>query len=154
MDPGSLTLGVLGVLPLISIALKTYSNVRTTFTTYRHYSRAMKRLSSKVGAEKQLFVNHTEMLVKIAVKEEDIVLAMVKNEADSRWRDQETENRIRQRLSDNYKACRDVFEEIISTLSEIESEMKLMSSDLRVRKLEVRSYKISLYQPTILETHI
>lgn len=140
MDPGSLALGVLGVLPLISMALKTYRNVRTTFKTYRQYSREMKRLSNKVGAARQLFVNHSEVFVKIAMREEEIVVAMVKNEADSRWDDTEAENKIRQKLSDNYKACRDVFEEIITTLSEIRNELKEMGSVLRPRKLEVRFY--------------
>jgi hypothetical protein len=138
MDPGSLTLGILGVLPLISMALKGYRSVRTTFASYCQYSREMARISKRMKAEKQLFLNYSRILVINAAREEKIVLAMIEDEADVRWTDPGLENKIRQRLSANYEACRDVVEEIVTTLSELETAMKLFEPVLNVRKLEVR----------------
>lgn len=137
-DPVSVTLGVLGVLPLISMALKTYRDVRAKFNTLRSYSQETKRLSTKLAVEKQLFTNHCGLLVTTAIREEDIVIAMMNDHASARWHDQDLEARIRKRLQDNYKTCRNVVELIICTLSKVEKES--FFDVLTLQKLEVRSH--------------
>lgn len=124
-DPLSITLGVVGVLPVIANVLKAYGCVRATFRTFRQFSREMKRLSTQLGVQKQLFSNHCDLLLISIINEKDIVTTMIDHYGDARWHDDDLEVQTRKRLRNNYDICRDVVEEIVSTLSKLEKELEV-----------------------------
>jgi hypothetical protein len=116
-DPASL---VFGILPLVAGALKAYRSAYSKFKTFRHYSREVKRLLTKIDAQKQIFQNETHRLLRVVVREKDIVSAMAADYIADGWSDPDLEERLRGRLRDSYECCQNLVEEITLTLSQLE----------------------------------
>jgi hypothetical protein len=116
-DPASL---VLGILPIVAGALKAYRSAYCKFKTFRHYNREVKRLITKIDAQKQIFKNEAHRLLRVVVQEKDLVNAMAADYKAEGWFDPDLEERLRDSLRDNYKCCRNLVEEITITLSELE----------------------------------
>jgi hypothetical protein len=119
-DPVSL---VLGILPIVAGALKAYRSAYSKFKTFRHYNREVKRLLTKVDAQRQIFKNETHRLLRAVIQEKEIVNAMAADYKDDGWYDLNHEERFRNNLKDNYECCRALVEEITLTLAELEDEL-------------------------------
>jgi hypothetical protein len=124
-DPASL---VLGILPLIVSALTAYRSTYSKFKIFQNYSREVKRLLTKVEAQKQIFKNESQRLLRVAVRERHIINAMAADYRDDGWSHPEMEKRIREGLRDNYDCCRNIVEEITLTLSELEDGLSVFRS--------------------------
>jgi hypothetical protein len=118
MEPVSLALGVL---PVVGGAVKMCKVVRKKLKVFRHYSRELRRVQKRVGRQSQVFTNEVHLLLRPSLRDEDIVELMLKDENHPKWTSQELEDGMRRSLGDNYSSCREIIEEIGTTLAGLQS---------------------------------
>ena len=124
-DPASL---LFGILPIVAGALKAYRSAYSKFKTFQNYNREVKRLLTKVDAQKQIFRNESYRLLRVVVREKDIISAMAADYKDDGWHDPNLEERLRENLKDNYECCRNLVEETVLTLAELEEGLAVFRS--------------------------
>ncbi|RBR18564.1 uncharacterized protein FIESC28_06019 [Fusarium coffeatum] len=118
MEPVSLALGVL---PIVGGAVKTCKVVRKKLKIFRHYSRELRRVQKRVSRQSQVFTNEVHLLLRPCLNEEDVVELMLKDESHPKWASKELENGMRRSLGESYSSCREIIEDIGSTMESLQS---------------------------------
>ena len=83
MDPVSLTLGIL---PMVGNAVNVYKSVRAKFKIFCHYSAEVERIRKKFGAQRDYFLNEVELVLRLALQDQDVIKDMIKDPAHDQWR--------------------------------------------------------------------
>ncbi|EKJ76848.1 hypothetical protein FPSE_03034 [Fusarium pseudograminearum CS3096] len=118
MEPVSLAFGVL---PVVGEAVKTCKVVRRKLKLFRHYSRELRRVQKRVGRQSRVFSNEIHLLLRPSLQDEDVVEVMLKDQDHPKWTSQDLEDGMRNSLGDNYTSCREIIEDIGSTLTSLQS---------------------------------
>ncbi|KAH7191984.1 uncharacterized protein B0J16DRAFT_52428 [Fusarium flagelliforme] len=118
MEPVSLALGVL---PIVGGAVKTCKVVRKKLKIFRHYSRELRRVQKRVSRQSQVFTNELHLLLRPCVNDEDVVESMLKDERHPKWSSKELEDGMRRSLGESYSSCRELIEDIGSTMADLQS---------------------------------
>ncbi|KAI1056420.1 hypothetical protein LB507_001650, partial [Fusarium sp. FIESC RH6] len=118
MEPVSLALGVL---PIVGGVVKTCKVVRKKLKIFRHYSRELRRVQRRVSRQSQVFTNEVHLLLRPCLHDEDVVELMLKDESHPKWASKELEDGMRRSLGESYSSCRELIEDIGSTMTDLQS---------------------------------
>lgn len=142
MEPLSLAFGVL---PVVGEAVKTCRVVRRKLKLFRHYSRELRRVQKRVGRQSQVFSNEIHLLLRPSLQDDDLVEVMLKDQDHPKWTRQDLEDGMRNSLGDNYTSCREIIEDIGSTLSSLQSVFDCFDQALDKRDEVSRHNQLSRY---------
>ncbi|KAH7116725.1 hypothetical protein B0J11DRAFT_442323 [Dendryphion nanum] len=113
----------LGVLPLLIEAVKSYSSVSASLSTFRHYSREVKTVQRQLKVHHRIFLNECRLLLRL-VEDEQGAKDMLDNELDDRWTDKRLNSRFRGVLKENFELCKIIVEACKEILDEIWDELR------------------------------
>lgn len=118
-----LALGVMGVIPLLGIAYKSYRSVYTTLKAFRHSSNDLENIHKRLKLSRDYFQLECCLLLRFALDEESID-AMRADLNHANWSTLDLESRLRSSLSSGYETCEVLAESINRSLKQFEEEMR------------------------------
>lgn len=125
-----------GVLPILFEVVKSYSIIRDKIRTFRRCNQELEDVFVEFKAIRVIFLNEVRLLLRSTQNKKQAKLDLEECN-NRRWANQETEDRFRAVLQDNYDACREIIQHISRFLEEIASELENFDPFLS-QKLPVR----------------
>lgn len=99
-----LALGIAGVVPLVSCAIKVYKEVNSKLKLFCHGSKEVKRIRKVFGVQSQVFANECRLWLAFVEEDDDVASEMASDPEHSSWDDPRLNAFLRCRLGDNYDA--------------------------------------------------
>ncbi|EMD92419.1 hypothetical protein COCC4DRAFT_162540 [Bipolaris maydis ATCC 48331] len=112
-----------GVLPILFEVVKSYSIIRDKIRTFRRCNQELEDVFVEFKAIRVIFFNEVRLLLRSMEIKKQVKLDLEECN-NRRWANQETEDRFRAVLQDNYDACREIIQHISRYLEEIASELE------------------------------
>jgi hypothetical protein len=120
-DPISITIGVI---PLVGIAIKSYSAVYSKLKIFRHYSAKVSRVQKKFKFQRRIFENECHLLLRFAIEDDDIIASMKTDPTHECWRKINLDEKLRSRLDENYESCAEIVKDIHKAVNDFEEELR------------------------------
>ncbi|PVH71685.1 hypothetical protein DL98DRAFT_503310 [Cadophora sp. DSE1049] len=120
-DPASLALGVI---PLVGVVIKSYKEVYSKLKTFRHCSSTVQRVQKKLKFQRRVFENECHLLLRFVLDDDSVVADMKSDSDHDNWKDKGLDRQMRERLSQNYKACLQIVEDIRSAIEGMAEELR------------------------------
>ncbi|KAF2005194.1 hypothetical protein P154DRAFT_354315 [Amniculicola lignicola CBS 123094] len=132
---------VFGIIPLLIETLKSYSKVSSSFHTFRHWSKEVKKLQIQLKVHHGIFCNECRLLLRL-VEGEKGANDMMDDESDQRWKSKEVNERMSKVLKNNLELCQSIIEASKDTVDELNEELKRFEV-FYDQKLEHESIKVA-----------
>lgn len=132
MDPVSLTLGIL---PPIGGGIGIYKTCAKKFKVFYHFSREVDRIRKQLNLQRQIFLNENRLILRLAIRDEETIEEMLCGRSKD-WSNAEIETALQGCLKDNYDSCRDLFEEIATSIEDLQKELDCFN-DLAAKRNKV-----------------
>ncbi|KAH7145485.1 hypothetical protein B0J13DRAFT_553569 [Dactylonectria estremocensis] len=116
-----LALGILGVVPLIGVAIKSFRHVSSTLRDFRHYSSKVERIRKRLKLQRQTFTNECNILLRLVLDDDDTVSAMVSNSEHKNWTNLQLDGDLRAQFGESYEAWFDLVQEICDRIAEVDN---------------------------------
>jgi tRNA G26 N,N-dimethylase Trm1 len=144
----TITLGVLGVLPLVISAAEHYNECHQAFVRYRKFAAEVDRFQQHLKIQKTVFRNQCRILLGnvTTVSQQDAASSMLGEPSHPLWADPETEQQVVDYLKDSREACLTVIELIESRLECVEKESHSLGAIVDEKQGVGRSYFSKLGQ--------
>ncbi|KAI9686883.1 MAG: hypothetical protein M1822_002636 [Bathelium mastoideum] len=122
---------VLGVLPLIVEAVKSYKATYEKVKIFQHYSREVSlfhtlriyRVQNLLSAQKQVFFNEYLLLLGMVVQDDYKLHALIEDGSDYISEDQALDLRLLRCLGNNHETCRNIIDDILDSLDQIQRKL-------------------------------
>ncbi|KAK2018381.1 hypothetical protein LZ32DRAFT_599807 [Colletotrichum eremochloae] len=118
-----LALGVLGVVPLIGGAIKTYKQVHGKLKLFRHCSKEVKKVQKVLGVQRQVFANECRLWLRFIQEDDEVASAMASDAEHDGWDDAHLEAALQSRLKDNYETWLEICRDISGRIKELEANL-------------------------------
>ncbi|PTB64676.1 hypothetical protein BBK36DRAFT_140979 [Trichoderma citrinoviride] len=109
MDPIYQTLGIL---PTIGNAIDVYKSIRVKFKIFCHYSAEVERIRKRFGAQRDFFLNEVELVLRLALQDQDIIKDMIKDPAHNQWEANSLQEKLESVLGRNARSMTDIVNDI------------------------------------------
>lgn len=123
-DMAELALGVMGVIPLLGAAYKSYRSVYSTLKAYKHSSRDLSNISKRFRLAKSYFQHECCLLLRFALDEESIK-AMRADLDHENWSTPDLEAQLQESLASGYASCELLADGINESLKKFGDELQL-----------------------------
>ncbi|KAH6605322.1 hypothetical protein Trco_007029 [Trichoderma cornu-damae] len=114
MDPVSLTLAIL---PLVGTAISVYKSVRSKFKIFCHYSAEVERIWKLFRGQHGYFLNEVELVLRLVLRDQAIVEAMMKDPTHVQWRADGLEKELGALFGRNLLLLEDVLHDINESIA-------------------------------------
>lgn len=142
---------VVGILPLLIEAVKSYSTISRGFRTFRHYSKEIKTFSVQLKVQNGIFLNEIRLLLRL-IEEEDAVEEMLKSEDDHRWYSKRLNEKLRDRLQHGLELCQTIIKDTADIIKELKIEVRKYE-DLLQDDYQVCARRYSSETPQLTPSH-
>ncbi|KAH6892035.1 hypothetical protein B0T10DRAFT_283521 [Thelonectria olida] len=117
-----LALGVLGIVPLVGVAIKSYKTLTSKLRAFRHCSSTVHRVYKKLRVQRRIFKNECHLLLRHGVDDEAAIRDLMSDFDHRGWNNQDWEKHLRVSLKENYDECAEHVRDIIETIRRLEAE--------------------------------
>lgn len=114
---------VFGVLPILIEAVKVYSDVASSFHTFRHYSKEVRTVQIQFKCHHGIFINECRLLLSL-IEDERGAKDMLDDGADQRWTSKQMNDKLNEVLKDNFDLCRSIIEASKEIVDGIREDLK------------------------------
>ncbi|KAJ4333401.1 hypothetical protein N0V95_009427 [Ascochyta clinopodiicola] len=114
---------VIGVLPILVEAVKSYTTIYRGFQTFRHYSKEVKTFSVQLKTQKGIFCNEIRLLLRL-VEDAKIVDEMIGDAGDCRWGSKQLNDRLSEILQHDFESYKDTIEETVEIVEHLKLEVE------------------------------
>ncbi|KZM18912.1 hypothetical protein ST47_g9943 [Ascochyta rabiei] len=114
---------VIGVLPILVEAVKSYTTIYQGFQTFRHYSKEVRTFSVQLKTQKGIFSNEIRLLLRL-VEDAKIVNEMIEDASDSRWASKQLNDRLCEILQHDFELYKDTIEETVRIVEQLKLEVE------------------------------
>lgn len=119
MDPGSISLGVAGVIPVIAQAIKAFQILKTRIHTARKCGEKLKDLKFDIEVQEHRLFNECVLLLHASGQSQTDTDQMIKNLGDDRWEDNSLDARLQEKLKRSYNICSRLIERMNNDLQSL-----------------------------------
>ncbi|KAF2792303.1 hypothetical protein K505DRAFT_55457 [Melanomma pulvis-pyrius CBS 109.77] len=114
---------VFGVLPILIEAIKAYSDVASSFHTFRHYSKEVRTVQIQFKCHHGIFINECRLLLSL-IEDERGAKDMLDDGSDHRWTSKQMNDKLNEVLKDNFDLCRSIIEASKEIVDGIREDLK------------------------------
>jgi hypothetical protein len=115
---------VLGTIPLILAGLEFYAKGIAVTKRYWRYREEIRGLIVQLSTEQQLYVNTITTLL-IGIVEQDDMPILLDDPCGSRWKDEEFERKLKQRLDTSYETYIQTIDQFHQTVNMFREQLRL-----------------------------
>jgi hypothetical protein len=118
-----LALGVLGVVPLIGVTIKSYQQLSSKAKTFRHCSSAVLRLYKQLRIQRRIFENECQLLLHNSLRNDPAVEEMMADPDNSAWKGRSRDKELKAALKNNYDSCVGLIEDINEAIQHLRNAL-------------------------------
>ncbi|CAH0045314.1 unnamed protein product [Clonostachys solani] len=136
---------VVGIVPLVALAIKAYRDVSSKIKTYRHYSKMIRHIGKKFKAQRRIFENECELILRHCLDDDATVEAMISNLQHEGWdkNELELEQNNRNITEKNHDNCVEQIKDIVEAVQQLETQLDYFSI-AKSKQKESESFKDTL----------
>jgi hypothetical protein len=140
---------VIGVLPILVEAVKSYTTIYRGFQTFRHYSKEVRTFSVQLKTQKGIFCNEIRLLLRL-VENAKVVDEMIEDAGDSRWASKQLNDRLSAILQHDFELYKNTIEETVEIVEQLKLEVEkydVLLADKAQVSIPLVFKALSFYKP-------
>ncbi|KAF3066081.1 hypothetical protein CFAM422_009288 [Trichoderma lentiforme] len=114
MDPISASYRIL---PMIGNSVDVYKSARAKLNIFCHYSAEVERIRILFGRQRDYFDNEIKLVLRLVLKDQGIVTAMMKDPTHIEWQAHSLEKKLESRLEGNRESLMGIVNEINESIA-------------------------------------
>jgi len=142
MDPVSISLGVVGLVPVIVQVIKAFRDLQAGVKTARKCGQKLKDLRFELQVQEHRFLNECVLLLHASCEDKKSTQDMVSDPNHGNWADKSLNARLRRRLQQSYSVCliliEHIFDDLQSLVADLQgfSEVESLKTPVSLRNLD------------------
>jgi hypothetical protein len=130
-DPASIAVGVI---PLVAVAFKSYTAVHSKFSTFVHCSNRVAQFQKRLKFQRRIFENEGHLLLRFAIDDEAVIASMKRNHSHEKWAESEVDEKLKQKLGDNYQDCLEIVQDTKKALDSIQEQLDAFNEFIKYQR--------------------